>query len=307
MDERTRLLALVAAGRAAGRPDDELMRRYRLRRDAYRALVDELATTPGPQPDDPAARLPLCACENTGTLPTGLLEEARWAAGLRPPAQWQIDQVHTTPADLARRASFLLEQGDVQGKDVLFVGDDDFCSLLVARVGKPRRVVVVDIDERILATLAAQAKAHGLPLETVRYDLSRLVTEPAPPELTGRFDTFITDPPYSDAGMMLFCAFGMTALRRRSGAVGCVATPWLVREEWSDELLFRLQQAFVGEGFVLSDVRRAFSAYEHEDNVFATFFRAVSFLPDREPRHLLARYEERKLYSARRWVVEEDT
>lgn len=304
MDERARLLARVRAGRAAGASDDELMRRLRLRRDAYRALVDDLASG-AEVAEDPAARLPYCACDNTGTHPGGLLEDARWAASLRPPARWQIDQVHTTPADLARRASFLLEHGDIQGKDVLFVGDDDFCSLLVAKVGRPRRVVVVDIDERILETLAAQARAHDLPLETFPYDLSRLATEDAPPELAGQFDTFVTDPPYSDSGMMLFCAFGMSILRRRPGAVACVATPWLVREEWSDELLYRLQTAFVGEGFLLSDVKRAFSAYEHEDGVFATFLRCVSFLPDREPKRLLGAYEAKKLYSARRWDVEQ--
>ena len=126
-----------------------------------------------------------------------------------------------------------------------------------------------------------------------------------PAELERAFDVFITDPPYSESGMLLFCAVGMTALRESPGGVGYVAVPWLNREEWSDELLFKVQRAFVQQGFVLTDVKRAFAAYEYEEEVFSTMLRAEAFLATRSPRDLLASWHAEKLYAGRRWKEDE--
>ncbi|XXF78656.1 bis-aminopropyl spermidine synthase family protein [Myxococcaceae bacterium GXIMD 01537] len=301
MHERERLLRRLGQELQRGADPEQLRRRLRLRREHWRALVDELRTTSA----GPALPLPeACACEGTGTRADALLAVAREVAALRPEARWEIDQVHTSAEDLARRAALLLELGDVEGRDVLFVGDDDFCSLMLCAVGRPRRVVVLDIDPRILTRLSEVARREGWPLETVEFDLERLPAEGLPPALTGAFDTFVTDPPYSEAGMLLFCAAGLAALKPVSGVAGYVAVPWLAREEWSDELLFKVQRAFVQQGFFVSDARRAFHAYEHQDGVYSTFLRMEALLPEREPRALLSQWQPRKLYSSRRWLKE---
>lgn len=302
MQERERLLRRIHQELQRGADPERLRRRLRLRREHWQALVDELRTAPPP----PALPLPeACACEGTGTLGTDFREVAREVASLRPRARWEIDQVHTTAEDLARRAALLLELGDVEGRDVLFVGDDDFCSLLLCAVGAPRRVVVLDVDTRILERLSEVARQKGWPLETVEFNLERFPAEGLPPALEGAFDTFITDPPYSESGMLLFAAAGLAALKPVGGVAGYVAVPWLEREEWSDELLFKVQRAFVEQGFFVSDARRAFHAYEHQDSVYSTFLRMEALLSEREPQALLRNWQPRKLYSARRWLKEE--
>jgi predicted methyltransferase len=301
--DRSTLLGRMKTGIAAGEPTEALRRRLRLRRDCWEALVDELGAS-APEVARAETLPSACACANTGILPDRFLPAARWAASLRPEARWEIDQVHTTVEDLARRAAFVAESGDVLDKDLLFVGDDDFCSLVVCATGAPRRVVVVDVDERVLERLAGAAASKNLPLEVVHYDLGRYADEPMPESLAGQFDAFLTDPPYSDAGSMLFCAFGMDALRARPGVAAYVALPWLAREAWSDELLVRVQSALLNQGFFLSDVRRAFHAYEHADGVVSSYLRAEAYLAERSPRELLEGWSAPKVYSSRRWTME---
>jgi hypothetical protein len=295
--------SLDRARRLLQQPDAEgadVRRRLRLRRDAFLAVADDAAASPAPA--SAAGPLPpYCLCENTGTLTGDFLEIAQSIATLRPPADWHIDQVHTTAEDLARRAAFMAEADDIDGRDLLFVGDDDFCSLLVCATGRPRRVVVVDIDERILATLSMTAAERGWPLETISWDLRQFVEQDPPEQLAGSFDVFVTDPPYSEAGMLLFTAFGVACLREGAGAAAYVAIPWLAREEWSNELLHRVQYALLDQGFFLSAVHPAFHAYDHLDGVYSTMLRAESYLREREPKRMLEAWQPDKLYSSRRW------
>jgi predicted methyltransferase len=306
--DRDLLLRRIQAGLARGDAESVLRRRLRLRRDAWDALVDELAAPAlAPLADSAGGEIlpPLCACDNTGIAPGPFLEAARWVAALRPSPRWEIDQVHTTVEDLARRTAFVAESGDLDGKDLLFVGDDDLCSLVVCATGAPRRVVVVDIDDRILDCIRTTAGARGMPIEVVRYDLERFAEDPTSDGLAQEFDVFLTDPPYSEAGSLLFCAFGMAALRPRPGSAAYVALPWLAREAWSDELQLRVQRAFLDQGFFLTDVRRGFHGYEHPDGVVSSYLRAQLYVPGSSPRALLDRWDALKLYSSRRWTMED--
>jgi hypothetical protein len=292
---------------SGGSTPEVTRRRLRLRSDYWELLTN------APHDEQPPGTLGAapraCGCEKTGIVPVSeLLDAAERFAKLRPPPRWEIDQVHTFPRDMARRVAFLMEEDDVDGKDLLFVGDDDFCSTLVCTVAKPRRVVVVDIDERILETLSEQARIHGWPLEVYPYDLDRYVDEGMPAELDSSFDVFVTDPPYSLTGMILFCAFGMNALRDQPGAIGYVAVPWMADEEWSDELLFAVQRSFLDQGFFLPEVRSAFHGYEQrerpayvfdDDGLYSSMLRARSFLRGRKPHQLVETTMNRYLYSFR--------
>ncbi len=302
MRTREELLAQLGGGEHS----ETLRRSLRLRREYWNALVDEIEHAPHQKPH--AAVAPACSCDGTGVESSPLLEHAHWAASQRAPANNLIDQVHTTVEDLARRAAMLMHLGDVDGKDLLFVGDDDFCSVLLAKAAKPRSITVIDIDERILERLGALAKEHGFPLRTYPYDLARFAQGDPPAELLERHDVFVTDPPYSESGMLLFAAVGAACLRPVSGSAGYVAVPWLEREEWSDELLFVVQRALISHGMLLTDVRRAFHSYIHEDGVFSTFLRAERFLARPDDNDMLGRWSRQKLYSSRRfaWETEDE-
>lgn len=300
-DERERLLARLRAAVQSGEAPDRARRRLRLRRDTWDALNDEAATLDAPPAPDAAAAAH-CACQGTGTLGEPLLRLAESICALRPPADANIDQVPVGPEDLARRVALMGELDDLEGRSILFVGDDDFTSLMVCSAAPIARALVLDIDERILGRLDAAARERGLPLETMKFDLERFLTEPLPPAIAEQFDGFVTDPPYSEHGMLLFAAVGMAALRRAPDTFAYVAVPWMEREAWSDELLFVVQRAFVQQGFYLTDVRRAFHAYPHDDGIYSTMIRAQALTRERDPSALVRSYNPRKLYSSRRWT-----
>lgn len=305
IDRQTALAHLAAA--LAGEHDQERMRqRLRLRRPQLAVLREALSGADGADASTPArvGSLAQEAAAAAAVEAAKAVEVARAAASeitaLRPPARDEIDQVHTTAHSLARRACFLHEHQRLAEQSLLFLGDDDLCSLTLCALTRPRRVLVVDIDPAVLGAIERRARAHDLPIETLRWDLCRFVDEGLPAGLEARFDAFVTDPPYTEAGMRLFCAAGLAALRRRPGVAAYVAVPWMMREAWSDELLHAVQGALLGEGFVLSDVLRGFAAYEHDDGLLSSMVRAEAFVHDWSPQALLEPYQRKKLYSSRK-------
>ncbi len=145
-----------------------------------------------------------------------------WFAG-NPTVDVTLDQSHCTPETNLRRVLYMLTQGALAGKAVLLLGDDDSVSLAIGLVGKvlspqgrgrlTRRLVVVDTDPRILAHLRAAAEEADLPLETVEHDLR----DPLPDDLRGRFDTVVTDPPYTQPGLELFVSRAAEAFAPAQG------------------------------------------------------------------------------------------
>ena len=118
----------------------------------------------------------------------------------RPSPERRYDQFTATIETTARRASLLSFFGDVKGKRLLFLGDDDFTSVAVANLGEAKSLVVVDIDERILSEIRNVSENHSLGIETVKYDAKQKL----PKELIGKFDVVFTDPPYTTKGASLF-------------------------------------------------------------------------------------------------------
>ncbi|HUS59926.1 MAG TPA: bis-aminopropyl spermidine synthase family protein [Nevskiaceae bacterium] len=118
----------------------------------------------------------------------------------RPSPERKYDQFTATIETTARRASLLSFFGDVKGKRLLFLGDDDFTSVATANLGEAKSVVVVDIDERILGEIRNVSENHSLGIETVKYDARQKLLK----ELVGKFDVVFTDPPYTTEGVGLF-------------------------------------------------------------------------------------------------------
>ncbi len=80
-------------------------------------------------------------------------------------------------------------------------------------IGRVRRLVVVDVDERFLEHIAAAGRRWGFVVETVRHDLRN----PLPETLREAFDTVETDPPYTLPGLRLFLSRALEALRPGNG------------------------------------------------------------------------------------------
>jgi predicted methyltransferase/DNA-directed RNA polymerase subunit RPC12/RpoP len=155
-----------------------------------------------------------------------------------PAVDTTLDQSHGTPETALRRALAMVREGALEGRDVLILGDDDLVSVAIGLLAAPRppvtlspphaddgeiggqgdgvktrRLTVVDIDPRFLSHIAAAGRELGFPVETVEHDLR----EPLPEELRAAFDTVETDPPYTLAGLRLFLARGLEALRPGGG------------------------------------------------------------------------------------------
>ena len=118
-----------------------------------------------------------------------------------------LDHVPATAATVLDRVRYLHAHYELDRCRVLLVGDHDATSLAFGALGAPvRELAVVDVDQRQLRYLAS----YGV--DTWFADLR--VGLPAP--LRDRFDIVLTDPPYSPAGVGLFAARALEAMKRES-------------------------------------------------------------------------------------------
>lgn len=120
----------------------------------------------------------------------------------------KYDQFSATPETVIKRASLLNHFGDINGKKLLFLGDDDFTSLAVAMNGSPSEIAVLDIDDRILEKIKSISSKHSLNIKTTKHDLRKTL----PKNLLNKFDVVFTDPPYTSEGIRLFVARSISAL-----------------------------------------------------------------------------------------------
>ncbi len=237
------LRALAAAGWV--RWDTGLIR---LTEDGERACA-LLGVAPAPTLDCPR-------CGGRG-VETSLLRDVALAfhrvAADRPDAAQEFDQGHVTEETTIARVAQMWRHGDLAGKDVLVVGDDDLVSVAAALTGLPQRVTVLDVDPRITSFIGKVAKRESLRIEILSHDLRA----PLPPSLARAFDAFACDPTESLPGFLLFAGRGLSALRGPGGA-GYLG---LTHAEASLSKWHAIQRQLVTWGAVITDLRDGFHAY----------------------------------------------
>lgn len=126
----------------------------------------------------------------------------------RPTPERKYDQFNATIETTARRASLLNFFEDVQGKRLLFLGDDDFTSVAIANLHTALEVAVLDVDSRIIDKIGSISKDEKLGINSDNYDAGKLLPTP----YSGRFDVVFTDPPYTTDGIKLFVSRAIQAL-----------------------------------------------------------------------------------------------
>jgi hypothetical protein len=163
--------------------------------DLYRRLLAEyMARRPALAPEDEAAL-------------EGVAAEL--IAGVPAPRK-RFDHVQATPRTLVRRVKWLTSAFDLTGRSVLFAGDHDVTSLVLARVVPDATLTVVDIDERLLSYIGEKSGPAdiGCVFSDLRFGL--------PPALKESADLVFTDLPYTPEGLSLFLSRSLAALRRGS-------------------------------------------------------------------------------------------
>lgn len=134
----------------------------------------------------------------------------------RPPAISSYDQGALTADSVFRRLAMMYAQGDVAGKRILLLGDDDLLSVALALTGLPREIVVVEIDPELSNFIEDAARTCNLNLRVLRHD----IREKLPPELHAAFETFVTDPTETIHGLLLFVEKGLAMLKPAGGQAG---------------------------------------------------------------------------------------
>ncbi len=133
----------------------------------------------------------------------------------RPAPNRLFDQFLATEETVLQRGLLLRRRGHILGQRLIFLGDDDFTSLTVAFWQEAKRILVVDIDKKVLNLIREVADKEKLKVEALYYDLR----QPLPPHLRANFDVVFTDPPYTPAGVNLFLSRGIEALEAKSSSV----------------------------------------------------------------------------------------
>ncbi|WXG40030.1 MAG: bis-aminopropyl spermidine synthase family protein [Candidatus Freyarchaeum deiterrae] len=117
---------------------------------------------------------------------------------------------------LLRKFTLMQSFNDLEGKDVIFVGDDDLLSVFTALLGDANRITVLDVDERILGLIDRLSEENDLNIETLKHNLML----PLPPSLLGKFDTFCTDSSHCLGGIALFVSRGISSLKKEKETAG---------------------------------------------------------------------------------------
>lgn len=204
----------------------------------------------------PAPALDCPRCGGRG-IETGLLTDVAAAfsrvVANRPDALQEFDQGYVTEATTIARVAQMWRHGDLAGKDLLVVGDDDLVSVAAGLTRLPRRVLVLDADPRVTSFIEGVARQESLPIEVLSHDLR----VPLPPSVARAFDTFACDPTESLRGFLLFAGRGLSGLR----GPGCAGYLGLTHAEASLTKWRAIQQELLAWGAVLADLRDAFHSY----------------------------------------------
>jgi predicted methyltransferase len=238
-----------------------------------------------------------CNCNGGFKIPRKLLLKAKEYCKLRVVPNVKIDQCPTTPEDLACRVAFMYENGDLSGKRIFCIGDNDFASLLMFEIGKPKEVVVIDIDDRVLATIKKVSKNQKWVIKTKKFDIQKFSKENCPKDLENRFDVFQTDPPYTEVGFKYYLALGMVVLKRKGACY--VVAPHMNLEDWSDELLYKIEKFLLEHGFLITDILSSFQSFIDKYGIISSIIRAERTNLIREPFSALKQLNIDKFYTIR--------
>jgi N4-bis(aminopropyl)spermidine synthase len=177
-------------------------------------------------------------------------------ADAAPPRLVELDQCHCTPKTKLRRVLALHAADAINGRRILLLGDDDLTSVALLRFirqfgGRIAELVVLDVDGRLLAFIGTELAGALFPARCVQWD----VRDPLPLSLAARFDTVVTDPPYTVAGANLFVTRAAEALR------GAGSNLFLSFGSRRPGAQFELQRLVIGMGLELRALTRDFNDY----------------------------------------------
>jgi len=169
--------------------------------------------------------------KNGGGFDEGkLLDFVGEAKTLMPKPKRAYDQFYTTSETVVKRVKLLVESGDLAGRSILFLGDDDLTSLAAGFVGTAKEISALEIDEDIIDLIKNISNKQSLGIKTQVWDLKMGL----PKDYFNKYDTVFTDPPYTEAGFDTFLRRSLEATKNQlsSSHYICYGTSSLSREKF---------------------------------------------------------------------------
>ncbi|NHK31678.1 MAG: putative methyltransferase [Asgard group archaeon] len=182
-----------------------------------------------------------------------LLANLREYMNLRPQPLTELDQAYGKPITAMRRALLMLQNGDLENREVLLLGDDDFTSLAIAILNVQAQITVIDIDDRLLDVIKKIANKENYKIRCIKADLRK----PIPEELVKKFDTIITDPPYTKSGLTLFLSRATQAIKNEKSKKIYLAFAHREPNETK-----AIQQIILDHGLIIQNLLPGFNLYE---------------------------------------------
>lgn len=175
------------------------------------------------------------------------------AATKRPERCEDLDQAFAPLETILARTAFFYQNCDIENCDILVLGDDDCMGLALALTGLPRRVVILEFDERMVEHYQRLAPDN---LTVIQHDL-RLGL---PSDCIQAFDVFFTDPTPTIPVMSLFASRGLQGLK----GIGSVGYVTLSQMEASPKKWHQIQHLLLEAGCAVTAIIPNFNTYELE-------------------------------------------
>lgn len=128
-------------------------------------------------------------------------------------------------------------------KTFLFVGDDDFVSIILGIVDPTIESLVLDADEKLLESINILAKEFNLKIKTGKADIRKKYS------FKENFVGFLTNPVYTADGAKEFIAFG----KKQLGKDGGFALVEIGDESIGNQFVF-LQQFFAENSMIIKEL-----------------------------------------------------
>ena len=200
-------------------------------------------------------------CEGRGIVkdPFGVLDEYKKITSNRPRPTAEYDQGYIKEEDVMRRIAFIYERGDLENSEIIVIGDDDLISLGMGLTELPKKIEVLEIDDRLIEYINRIAQEYGFSIHARRFD----VREDLPEDLFKKFDVFITDPVETIEGITLFLSRAAGGLKGK-GSAGYFGLTHLEASltKWRE-----IEKRLLEMNFVITDMLRDFNVYPMKDNL----------------------------------------
>jgi predicted methyltransferase len=201
---------------------------------------------------------------------TKILKEYRKITKGRPSPTLKFFQGYMNAYDVIARVAFIHFSNDLENKKFVLIGDDDLLSIALALTNLPRKICVLDIDERLGSFIEKINKKYRFEVDFYPYN----VAEPLPKKFVGKFDVFSSEPLETLSGLKAFIVRGVSCLKENSsGYFG------LTRAEASYKKWLEIEKILTKMNCVITDLISGFSKYptSYENISYENFVKRICF------------------------------